>query len=124
MPYRSHQVPAGSGGVGPVGGVSSFGYSGTIAHALLQGASGGATLAVGGGAASLRFRRRAFSWASAAAEALDASAIALYSVDWAELAVPTASSPGGEWLVVQPAGALGVAARAIRARPLLRACGQ
>ena len=84
-----------------------------------------ATLAVGGAATRLRFRRRAFSWAAAAADAaVDASAIALYSVDWAELAVPTASSPGGEWLVVQPAGALGVAARAIRARPLLRACGQ
>eukprot|EP00964_Phaeocystis_antarctica_P120620 scaffold84350_cov61-Phaeocystis_antarctica.AAC.1 len=44
-----------------IGGVSSFGYSGTIAHALLQSATSGVAAAVGGGAA-LRFRRRAFPW--------------------------------------------------------------
>eukprot|EP00964_Phaeocystis_antarctica_P135132 scaffold99504_cov57-Phaeocystis_antarctica.AAC.1 len=51
-----------SGEAGLVGGVSSFGYSGTIAHALLQSTSGGATERKGGGAA-LHFRRRAFLWA-------------------------------------------------------------
>ena len=96
-----------------LGGVSSFGYSGTIAHALLQSASGGATEGKGGGA-PLRFRRRAYPWTIAANTALDGSVIALYSVGWAELAAPAASSPGGQWLAVQPAGAFGVAALAMR----------
>ena len=42
--------------------MSSFGYSGTIAHALLQSAPHIASSVVGGGAA-VRFRRRAFAWA-------------------------------------------------------------
>ena len=46
-----------------VGGVSSFGYSGTIAHALLQSASGGTKL-LGGNGEAFRFCRRAFSWKS------------------------------------------------------------
>eukprot|EP00964_Phaeocystis_antarctica_P064904 scaffold39097_cov90-Phaeocystis_antarctica.AAC.1 len=100
---------------GLVVGVSSFGYSGTIAHAVLQSTSGGAAaLAVGGGA-PLRFRRRAFPWATAAEGAPDGSAIALYSVSWAELAVPVVSSPAGQWLAVRPVGASGVATRAVRA---------
>ena len=50
---------------GLAGGVSSFGYSGTIAHALLQSASRAA--AVGeGGVAPLRYHRRAFRWGAAA----------------------------------------------------------
>eukprot|EP00964_Phaeocystis_antarctica_P073761 scaffold45296_cov87-Phaeocystis_antarctica.AAC.1 len=99
---------------GLVGGVSSFGYSGTITHALLQSTSGATAVGQGGGAA-LRFRRRAFPWATAAKDALDSSAIALYNVGWAELAASTASSPGGQWLAVQPAGTSGVAARVMRA---------
>jgi acyl transferase domain-containing protein len=52
---------------GLAGGVSSFGYSGTIAHALLQSASGGnAASAVGGGTAPLRYRSRAFLWSEPA----------------------------------------------------------
>ena len=47
------------------GGVSSFGYSGTIAHALLQGASRAAAVGEGGGA-PLRYRRRAFLWSEPA----------------------------------------------------------
>ena len=50
---------------GLAGGVSSFGYSGTIAHALLQGASRAAAVGEGGGA-PLRYRRRAFLWSEPA----------------------------------------------------------
>ena len=93
-----------------VGGVSSFGYSGTIAHAVLQSSSSGTTSAVGGGAV-LRFRRRAFPWVTVAEEARDGSAIALYSVGWAEPAAPAVAPAGGQWLAVQAvAGAFGVAA--------------
>eukprot|EP00964_Phaeocystis_antarctica_P079045 scaffold49201_cov67-Phaeocystis_antarctica.AAC.1 len=44
------------------GGVSSFGYSGTIAHTVLQSTSGGAAASAVGGGAALCFRRRAFLW--------------------------------------------------------------
>eukprot|EP00964_Phaeocystis_antarctica_P042504 scaffold24366_cov62-Phaeocystis_antarctica.AAC.1 len=47
---------------GLVGGVSSFGYGGTIAHAVMQRVPGGAAEGTRGTAA-LRFRRRAFLWA-------------------------------------------------------------
>eukprot|EP00964_Phaeocystis_antarctica_P052521 scaffold30766_cov77-Phaeocystis_antarctica.AAC.1 len=50
----------------PVGGVSSFGYSGTIAHTVLQSISGCAAAAAVGGGAALRFRRRAFPWSDPA----------------------------------------------------------
>jgi hypothetical protein len=43
--------------------VSSFGYSGTIAHALLQSTSSEASASAVGGGAALRFRRRAILWA-------------------------------------------------------------
>eukprot|EP00964_Phaeocystis_antarctica_P033478 scaffold18987_cov79-Phaeocystis_antarctica.AAC.1 len=99
---------------GLVGGVSSFGYSGTIAHGVLQRTSGGAAEGTGGGAA-LYFRRRAFPWATAAEKAPDGSEIALYSMSWAELAVPKGMSPGGQWLAIQPVGASGVVALAVRA---------
>ena len=70
-----------------MGGVSSFGYSGTIAHVLLQSPSGFAAASAVGGSAALRFHRHAFPWATAAENALDSSAIALYSVAWAELEI-------------------------------------
>ena len=49
-----------------MGGVSSFGYSGTIAHALLQSTSSEAAASAVGGGAVLRFRRRAFLWSEPA----------------------------------------------------------
>ena len=106
-------VQAGGGGSEAVGGVSSFGYSGTIANAVVQCVMGGA--AGMGGVAAVRFRRRAFPWATATPVARDSSAVALYSTGWAELAAPAAPAPGGQWLAVQPTGAPGVAARALRA---------
>ena len=102
------------GEAGLVGGVSSFGYGGTIAHVLLENKpSGGAAAEAVGGRAALRFLRHAFPWATAAENAHDGSVIALYSVAWVELAAPATAPPDGQWLAVQPAGASGIAAREI-----------
>ena len=71
---------------GGVGGVSSFGYSGTIAHALLRGDGG----AVVSSLVPVVFRRRAFAWAApgVAAPGSSLSALALYSTGWALLPTP------------------------------------
>ena len=61
LALRPEQVQAGSGGVGLVGGVSSFGYSGTIAHALLQTSFAGSCGAAGA-PSLLTYRRRRFGW--------------------------------------------------------------
>ena len=74
------------------GGVSSFGYSGTIAHALLQHQ---AVPAEPPRAAALRFRRRRFAWREALrpdAERAHDERPALFLSCWLPLA-PAASSP-------------------------------
>ena len=92
MPTQS--VPLGSGRVSCV---SSFGYSGTIAHAVLRCAPGvGSIGALGASLPPLVYHRRAFPWRDAAAGAA-AGATAMYATCWSASAMPqvhTASPVG------------------------------
>eukprot|EP00964_Phaeocystis_antarctica_P112270 scaffold76460_cov73-Phaeocystis_antarctica.AAC.1 len=47
LPTGLAALGRGGDGAGPVGGVSSFGYSGTITHAVLQNTSGSAAVGAG-----------------------------------------------------------------------------
>ena len=96
-----------------VGGVSSFGYSGTIAHAVLEAAPPSLSSTSGAATAPLRYKRRRFAWREAApsAEAAAASVeAAASSHSYVTEFVP---------LVAAPAAALPTPILSSHARPVI-----
>ena len=89
------------------GGVSSFGYSGTIAHALLQATADGRMPVA---AERLIYHRRHFPWLDAQpaprSAAADDDRVALYATGWVALPGLAAarSSPPKPWLLIGAAG--------------------
>ena len=84
-------------------GTSSFGYSGTIAHAVLCSPEG-VSRPARGGASGLLYRRRAFRWTSTQRRDAAGGAVAFYATGWARLPAVAARSEAGSrsWLVLSP----------------------
>ena len=74
------QLCAPAAGASASGGVSSFGYAGTIAHSVLRHAGG---TPAGRLSARLVWRRRAFPWREPASGSIDLERTSTYAACWA-----------------------------------------
>ena len=104
------------------GGVSSFGYSGTIAHAVLSGSLGAGCKTSGRGAPlppnpPLTFRRRRFLWHELSPPT-DGARLRTYCASWTPTTLST-TGPPNRWLLLSPKSSRCAAERTLE-RPLHR----
>ena len=99
------------------GGVSSFGYSGTIVHALLQDDGGGGQAPVD--SVPVRFNRRRFPWPRPAiVAAADEAELLSFGFSWVDSDVPEAGGHGGlDWLLIGERKQVGPASRVYHEQP-------
>ena len=80
-------------------GVSSFGFSGTIAHALLQKAAVQEKLALGEPRV-LVYRRRSFAWREVAADTSGMQRVSMYSCCWCRISAQPTEAKASSYLLI------------------------
>jgi len=97
--------------------VSSFGYSGTIVHALLQDDGDGGQAPVD--SVPVRFNRRRFPWPRPAiVAAADEAELLSFGFSWVDSDVPEAGGNGGlDWLLIGERKQVGPASRVYHEQP-------